>query len=355
MSEPPPATAPSPGRRRAFRWTLALVLPLLLLGLTELGLRAGGYEYDVDGPIYRFHNLERTLAQHDPQSLFTDDPRLFWRMRPNHAGDHLVRTNARGFRTPDFAADKPDDVYRVLCLGDSTTCGVMVPEARAWPRRLAALLSEAVPARRFQVVNLGVPGYTSLQGRRLFEDQAQAWRPDAVVAAFGAFNDWVPAVGRPDARVGDSSGLAGLRLFQLATQWTRSGAGTDPARRLGLDWDVIRTAEFDGDRRVPLAAFGSDLARIAEVARERGAQVVFLAQPLPRRTVEGNPIALAYRDRTAATARGVDAGFADGWAAFERSGRPDAALFRDFCHPGEDGHELLARCVADALLRTWQQ
>src|SRR5207253_80172 len=75
-----------------------------------------------------------------------------------------VTHNSEGFRDREFADSNPASGFRIVCLGDSWTWGNNVNEAQSYPRRLAALLKEALPNRQIEVLNLGVPGYSSYQG-----------------------------------------------------------------------------------------------------------------------------------------------------------------------------------------------
>ncbi len=103
--------------------------------------------------------------------------------------DATVSTNSSGFRGPEFAPPDPS-AFRVLVLGDSVSFGFGVGDDEAWPAILLAMLERAAEGRAVQVRNLGVPGYTTSQGRLLFERHALAgdFAPQLVVFAFG-FND----------------------------------------------------------------------------------------------------------------------------------------------------------------------
>lgn len=98
---------------------------------------------------------------------------------------------------PDFEQVYPRvGVIRIVCLGDSSTFGMNVEEADTYPRQLAALLDEAQPGR-FEVMNLGVPGYTSRQGLELLRREVLGLQPDVVTFAFGfRVNSFIPDLSR---------------------------------------------------------------------------------------------------------------------------------------------------------------
>lgn len=103
---------------------------------------------------------------------------------PGKPAKYEVRTNEHGFRTPSFSEKKAPRVFRVACLGDSSTFGFNVEDADAYPAVLARRL-EALQPGRFEVLNLGVPGYSSRQGLELIRQKVLRYDPDLVTVGFG--------------------------------------------------------------------------------------------------------------------------------------------------------------------------
>ena len=97
---------------------------------------------------------------------------------------YTVQTDEHGFRTPRFAERKPPGTFRVVCLGDSSTLGMNVEDDDPYPQVLARLLEDTRPGR-FEVLNLGVIGYTSRQGLELIRQRVLHYQPDLVIFAFG--------------------------------------------------------------------------------------------------------------------------------------------------------------------------
>jgi hypothetical protein len=68
------------------------------------------------------------------------------------AGVVVSRTYDRGAGSSGDA-----DAITILCVGDSHTFGLPLPEEEAYPAQLEVALEEAYPERHFRVVNLGIP------------------------------------------------------------------------------------------------------------------------------------------------------------------------------------------------------
>lgn len=137
--------------------------------------------------------LLRLLAPPSPtvdHGLYVDDPDpdLCWRLRAGvrYTGGNgeEVAVNSHGLRDPERPRDKPPGVRRVLVLGDSFTFGSAVGQEEPYSRRLEGLLGPGV-----QVVNGGVPRYSTVQEQRWLVVHGLAWEPDALVLGFFVGND----------------------------------------------------------------------------------------------------------------------------------------------------------------------
>jgi lysophospholipase L1-like esterase len=164
-----------------------------------------------------------------------------------------VVTNTLGFRDPRLPAPKPKDVARVVVVGDSFTQGYGVEERDTFPRRLEALLGAADDSRRWEVVNLGVPGTNPRDYAGNLRDVGLAYEPDVVLVAVGA-ND-VHDV-RVQPRSGSQFGWERLSEAQRAVLRPQAAWRTLP-RRL---WPVLyplahaRLTALLADAQVPAEA-----------------------------------------------------------------------------------------------------
>lgn len=339
-------------RRRRYRLA-AVLLPLALLGVAEIALRVAGFENDASPPAYLFLNPEAGYASSGSGAMVPDDV-LFWRLRPGFSGadgtEYIART---GYRS-DFGPTPPDGTRRIACLGDSSTFGLQVPASATW----SAIAEGFLRAERenVEVLNLGVPGYTSHQGLVLLRTEVLALDPDVVVCAFGTFNDWVPARGRTDAEQQGGQPGESLRVVQAVAWLLGRTAFDDPSRLVGPGdrLDDIDTSAWDEPRRVGPDAFEENLGELVETARDAGVRPVLLASPLPAETLARNPIAAEYAEITRRVADEAAVPLVDGWELFAASHLGESDLFADFCHPSAAGHAILGTALAE-LLRTGEE
>jgi len=99
-----------------------------------------------------------------------------------------VRTNSRGFRGTDPEIPKPEDVYRIICLGDERVLGPHVEESETFAARMETLLqhwtAKSGSKRRIEVINAGVPDYCPLLSLLQYEHSLASMQPDLVVLNF---------------------------------------------------------------------------------------------------------------------------------------------------------------------------
>lgn len=193
---------------------------------------------------------------------------------------------ARGWGSRATAPDGSDAIT-LLCVGDSHTYGLPLPPEQSYPAQLEARLSERHPGRRFQVVNLGIPGMNSGYLANRLERQILQLRPQLVLVWVGINNQWNAA------EAGDESGAAAVRrwfswsrVFRLASiaWYTSIGHQYEPDQHGG--W-------FEGElppsrRRSPDEAevgrlapgLARDLHRVAATARAQGVPLAFISYPM---------------------------------------------------------------------------
>lgn len=117
-------------------------------------------------------------------SGYIKDRELFWRLEPS-LGDY----NSKGFRDREFSLNKKDNkTFRIICMGDSVTFGWPSKLEHTYPKQLEKLLSLQFPEKNFEVLNAGVPGYTSYQGLKLLQRDLIHYQPDLIIVYF-AVND----------------------------------------------------------------------------------------------------------------------------------------------------------------------
>lgn len=86
--------------------------------------------------------------------------------------------------------DKPEDVFRIVVLGDSHT--VSVRKQSTYPEVLEALLNDAnLKGKRVEVHNAGAPGHSHYQYYLSLDRRLKQYHPDLVIVGYYIGNDFL--------------------------------------------------------------------------------------------------------------------------------------------------------------------
>ena len=97
--------------------------------------------------------------------------------------------NSLGYRGPEIVMPKPESTYRIVALGGSTTYGAFLDSwEEAFPHQLQLLLQEDSEIQDIDVINGGVPGYSSWESAVNVLLRIPDIDPDMLIV-YHAFND----------------------------------------------------------------------------------------------------------------------------------------------------------------------
>lgn len=178
-----PSAAPRPpatraGRRLSPRQRFMLVafgllVPVIILGLAEGGLRIAG-----------FGGYPGVLQKVGP--LPGQEQATLWISDPAGAASYFFNNQNRpgSLNQTTFVDPKPPGTFRVFALGESAMQGFPQPAGFAATEFLSAMLADAWPDRRVEVINLGVTAVASFPVAAI-ADEALGHQPDLLVVYVG--------------------------------------------------------------------------------------------------------------------------------------------------------------------------
>ncbi|MBZ0272778.1 hypothetical protein K8I61_12135 [bacterium] len=149
------------------------------LAFAELLTRTLELDLLVAEKLMFYQNADLAVHVADP------DPDLFYRLKPGSAileKSRRVTINRFGARSPEYAAEKPGGVFRIVVVGGSNVYGLGLSNEEAWPARLEQALNEMEPGR-YEVWNFGTPGYAPEQMAIVGRQALEKYDPDLVLFA----------------------------------------------------------------------------------------------------------------------------------------------------------------------------
>lgn len=292
--------------------------------------------------------------------VYEKDPQLFWRFRRDFDTKSTLYSelnyhiNSIGLRGSDLTPEKTG--YRILALGNSCTFGWGVENDRTWVKELENILARETDRKDIEVINGGIPGYTSYQGKLLFANELISLKPDMVLIMY-AWNDHWPA-GRD---ISDSqqqlpsaiilklqNSFSRLKLYQLLRKVILST--TDQQKRIPID-------DLTHERRVPRQEFIDNLAVIIRLARDSGAQPVLVVPPItsfdPANLKRSQQLILLhglYETDIRRTSERLNVPLVDLQVKFDMHDDLFDEPSVDPVHFNEKGHRLAAESIAEIVL-----
>ncbi|HEX2898006.1 MAG TPA: SGNH/GDSL hydrolase family protein [candidate division Zixibacteria bacterium] len=223
----------------------------------------------------RFFLMNRTL---DYPDVFERDRRLFWKPRPNQTvtsqffEGRTYRLNFMGLRGSDFEIKK--NRPRIIALGNSCTFGWGVEESEIF----TALMQNQLD--KYEVINAGVPGYSSFQGKIFYESKITGLKPDILLILFAWNDQWLAANDIPDKNqkfppelvIKTQNLLNHFHSYRLLKRILLSSLEKDPDSLFNRKEPVSR---------VGLDDFYQNLKSICTEAKTNGTTPILLTSPAP--------------------------------------------------------------------------
>ncbi|HUM11871.1 MAG TPA: tetratricopeptide repeat protein [Myxococcaceae bacterium] len=256
-------TAPSTGRVRLFRAVTVVLAPVVVLGGLELVLRMAGIGHPTGFTVPCEVQGHAAACPNPDFALRFFPPALARQPTP--------------FVIP---AEKGPRTFRVVVLGESAAQGDPEPTFGV-ARFLQAMLEEALPGVRIEVVNAGLVAINSHALVEMARDLARQAPDVAVVYAgnnevVGPFGPGTVLTGRPPGLflVRASLALGTTRIGQLLGALGRQRKGS-PTEWRGMELFLDHQVRAEDPAMAQVyRGFGENLAEVITAFRERGARVV---------------------------------------------------------------------------------
>lgn len=171
--------------RRAKSWRRLLFALIPVVGLLlafEIGLRLVPARYWSANPPSPPNRRVRFRPDRNLIHVAVPGSRGF---NVKSSGEFAIpfRINRFGHRDVPHRLAKAPGVKRILLLSDSFGEGLQVKLDQIMARRLAALLKKHRPDQRFEIINAGVSGYSTILHYLYLKRKGSAFCPDLVIVA----------------------------------------------------------------------------------------------------------------------------------------------------------------------------
>ncbi len=229
----------------------------------------------------RFFVVNRSL---DYPEVFKKDHDLFWRFRPS------IDISSKFFEGKRYRIDsyglRGDEIppksnkIRIIALGNSCTFGWGMADSDTYEKQLEGMVNGDTSLPQVEVINAGIPGYSSFQGRRFYVSDISRLKPDIVLIMFAWNDQWAAADNIPDnmqklppqSILNIQNSVSRLQIYRLIKKLLLSSIEKPLDSVLNKKSPVYRVSFVD---------FYDNLNVIVNYARSEKTKPILLTSPIP--------------------------------------------------------------------------
>ena len=329
---------------------ISLLSLFIFLMIAELLCRAfNSYKkFNTDFKFF-IRNVDNNLVEVEYN---IEDSLLMWKLKPNYNAG-FIKINSAGFRDKERIYSKDKDIFRILCLGDSSTFGVGVPSSQTYSSFLENALNEKFSSsgRRFEVINGGVNGYASAQGLGLYKYKGIRYHPDMVTFYFG-INDPIKRFYQDDDKIMRVNVPVAIR--NIENNYLLRISSYRLFRKIVLTLHQ-NTNKVDRPNipRVSLNSFKNNIIELNNMCRINNTLLVLILPPLCIKKRPNWPRAkdiIPYIETLKEISREYSIPLIEINEMSYGSGAIAEGLFQDIIHPNREGHKRIMEKLYDFIL-----
>jgi lysophospholipase L1-like esterase len=276
--------------------------------------------------------------------------------------NYSIDTNSIGLRNREL--EKSANKKKVICLGDSITFGWNVDQNLTYPIHLEWLLNAKYPGQ-FEVVNAGVPGYTSRQGLVFYAKKLRKLKPAFVIISFGA-NDstFAPIPDKNSIRYKSASAVL-HELLSFSRIYTLLRGSMLPLKKSLFLYNVPTVNNELVARVSPMDYYGNLVELLNEIAKdgckpillttteenEYSKKMDMIAKEKNIMLVKGYLTILSHKKEIFTDRRFINLRrlYVDLLGEPNLMAYPDYFLFVDPVHPSAIGHKIIAEKLFEKI------
>jgi len=284
------------------------------------------------------------------ENYLEPDPLLYWRLRTK---DRKVAVNSLHTRGEEFSKRKNPGVFRIVCIGDSSTYGAFINnDADTYCKVLEKMLNSVLNQNiRCEVINAGVPGYGTFQALSYLQKIIVTWHPDLVTVYIGVNNDYnITRYFNIEPRIKQP-------LIMRVNDFFEHSYAYDFLKSCFLKIKIYFVNKFDKDfvfkyHQTSYELMKIHFLRMVNIAKGNGFKIVFLNYPVLEFNGHLDYENLGHDSEAnqaiAIAAYEANVPFVDIIKPLQAAG--GKALFFDVVHPTVAGHKIIAQTIFETLL-----
>ncbi len=130
----------------------------------------------------------------------SENPKIIYELIPHYkySGD---RFNSKGLRDYEYSENKPENVFRIVGIGDSHMFGLQVKMTNIFLKKLEHLLNKNTPSIKYEVINFSVPGHNTAMEAETLKSKCLKYNPDLVILQYCGNDSFLPNFIQPEKTI----------------------------------------------------------------------------------------------------------------------------------------------------------
>jgi len=179
--------------RVSYKKQFLLLTMFLLVTLSVIEVWAYGYDYFNPTICARSDPVLRQICLDNSNLIWYQDTVLNRAAYEPNQHMQSININNDGFRGSEIQKEKPDDTYRIIMVGGSTTFGLQVlSDQHTITAHLQEKFDQLNLKKRVEVINAGISGYNSNDELNLVKKKIVEYEPDLVIIYDGSNDMFFP-------------------------------------------------------------------------------------------------------------------------------------------------------------------
>ncbi len=178
--------------RVSYKKQFLLLTLFLLVILSVIEVWAYGYDYFNPTKCVTSDPILRQKCLDNYYLIWYQDPVLDRAAFEPNQHMQTININNDGFRGSEIQKEKPDDTYRIIMVGGSTTFGLKMLSDHTIPGHLQEKFDQLNLKKRVEVINAGINGYNSNDELNLIKKKIVKYEPDLVIIYDGSNDIFFP-------------------------------------------------------------------------------------------------------------------------------------------------------------------
>jgi hypothetical protein len=286
-----------------------MIATILVIIILESVLRIGAFAFNNWSRYYLFYGFQGLIGRVGISPWWTYDGN-YYKFPPQYklqgsAGQasETASINSQGFRGPEFNAFKRPDIFRIVCMGGSSTFGFHNNDDETYPFQLENLFKKnSIKNNKVEVINAGFPYYNTGSIKALLINEILDLNPD-LVTLYTAYNDidW-PLKITPAFRMNlwlQQHSVIYLLLKKLINSdllYYKLRFKIEKNLPISLNKD-----NYEKDLELKVQRYRSNLSEIMQICRKNDIKLILIKQPMTNNFLRSRKHFRTYEEEYKAT------------------------------------------------------